>query len=208
MRATFIGPPGAGKGTQAMMAAKTLGIPHLSTGDLLREEVQHASKLGLEAQGYMKAGKLVPDSLVLAVLRARLARPDAARGFILDGYPRNLDQAKELERMVALDRAIYFEVNIEELVTRLVERRTCATCHRVYNRKTQPPRVPDVCDDDGSALVHRPDDNREAVTTRFEVYQKETAPLLSYYQRQGILRTLPAMGSVKDIQVRVLSEMR
>lgn len=208
MKAVFLGPPGAGKGTQAKLASEKLGVPQVSTGDLLRDEVKMATPLGLAAQGFMKEGKLVPDDLVLTLFRARLERPDARTGYILDGYPRNLDQAHSLEGMAKLDRAIYFEISLDELVTRLVERRSCPKCHHTYNLKTNPPKVAGRCDVDGTGLVQRPDDNRESVTTRFEVYRKQTSPLLDYYRRQGILRTVPATGSVNDIHSRVLAELR
>lgn len=208
MKATFIGPPGAGKGTQAKMAAKTLGIPHLSTGDMLRSEVRTGTPLGREAEGHMRAGRLVPDALVLGILRSRLRSPDAAPGFILDGYPRNLEQARELEELTSLDLALYFEVDLDELLVRLVERRTCPTCQKVYNLRTQPPKTPGKCDLDGADLFQRPDDNRESVTTRFQVYETETSPLLAYFRGKGILQTVPASGSVNQIQARVLAQLR
>jgi adenylate kinase len=208
MKATFIGPPGAGKGTQAKLAAKSLGILHLSTGDMLRSAVKAGTKLGKEAEGYMAAGKLVPDTLVLEMLKERLKEPDTARGFILDGFPRNVQQAEALSKIVPLDLAVYFHVPLSDLLVRLVERRTCPKCGRLYNLKTQPPRKKMVCDDDDTKLTHRPDDTESAVTTRFEVYEKETAPLLELYRQKGLLRVIPATGEVDEIQLEVISAMR
>jgi adenylate kinase len=208
MKATFIGPPGAGKGTQAKLAAKTLGLLHLSTGDMLRSAVKAGTKLGKEAESYMKAGKLVPDSLVLEVLKERLKQPDTAKGFILDGFPRNAQQAKALAEIVPLDMAIYFDVPLDALIVRLVERRTCPKCERIYNLKTQPPLKGMTCDVDGATLVHRADDTQVAVTTRFEVYQKETEPLLELYRGKGLLRVVPATGAVDEIQQAVVKAMR
>jgi adenylate kinase len=208
MKATFIGPPGAGKGTQAKLAAKDIGILHLSTGDMLRSEVRAGSRLGKDAEGYMKAGRLVPDSLVLEMLKERLKRPDTQKGFILDGFPRNVEQAKALSKITTLDHAVYFDIPLSELLERLVERRVCPKCERVYNLKTQKPREELKCDADGTTLIHRTDDRTEAVTTRFEVYQKETAPLLELYRGDGILRIVPAIGGVEDIHKAVLNVMR
>lgn len=203
MRVAFVGPPGAGKGTQAKLAAKGLGIPHISTGDMLRSVVASGSPLGQQAESYMNAGRLVPDPLVLDMLEERLKQGDASRGFILDGYPRNLDQGEALSHLTKLDRVIYFEVGLEDLVTRLVERRTCPKCKSVFNLKTSPPKKAGICDHDGTALIQRPDDRREVVEARFETYQRETLPLLEYYREAGVLRTVKATGGVDEIQSAV-----
>jgi len=202
-RIVFLGPPGVGKGTQASELGRELGIPHLSTGDLLRSAVAAKSPLGREAEGHMAAGRLVPDDLVLQILKERLGRPDAARGFLLDGYPRNPAQASALERIVPIDVVVSFDLPKETLLARLVERRVCPTCQSVYNLTSQPPRVAGRCDRDGTELVHRPDDRPEAVETRLRVYAEQTAPLLEFYRNRGLLRPVDARGSPEEVRARV-----
>ncbi|MGD0257085.1 MAG: adenylate kinase [Thermoplasmata archaeon] len=202
-RIVFLGPPGAGKGTQAATLAKALGIPHLSTGDLLRGAVAARSPLGLAAEAHMAAGRLVPDALVLEILEERVGRADAARGFLLDGFPRNIAQAAALDRRTPLDVVVAFEIPTEALLPRLTGRWNCPTCRSVYNVETQPPKVAGRCDHDGTPLVQRPDDRIEAVRTRLEVYRKETAPLLQYYATRGILRTIDATGDPSTVGARV-----
>ncbi len=202
-RIVFLGPPGAGKGTQAATLARALGVPHLSTGDLLRGAVAAATPLGREADGYMRAGRLVPDDLVLGILGERLDAPDARSGFILDGFPRNLAQAEILERRVVLDHVVSFEIPSAELVRRLSARRICPTCQAVYNLDSKPPRVPGRCDRDGSELLQRPDDRPEAVEVRLRVYAEQTAPLLDFYRRRGLLRPLDASGAPEAIAERL-----
>ena len=202
-RIVFLGPPGVGKGTQASELGRELGIPHLSTGDLLRSAVAAKSPLGREAEGHMAAGRLVPDDLVLQILKERLGRPDAARGFLLDGYPRNPAQASSLERIVPIDVVVSFDLPKETLLARLVERRVCPTCQSVYNLTSQPPRVAGRCDRDGTELVHRPDDRPEAVETRLRVYAEQTAPLLEYYRSRGLLRPVDARGNPDEVRARV-----
>ncbi len=202
-RIVFLGPPGAGKGTQAATLARALGVPHLSTGDLLRGAVAAATPLGREADGYMRAGRLVPDDLVLRILGERLDAPDARSGFILDGFPRNLAQAEILERRVVLDHVVSFEIPPAELVRRLSARRICPTCQAVYNLDSKPPRVPGRCDRDGSELLQRPDDRPEAVEVRLRVYAEQTAPLLDFYRRRGLLRPLDASGAPEAVAERL-----
>jgi adenylate kinase len=207
-RIVFLGPPGAGKGTQAAHLARDLGVPHLATGDLLRTAVAARTPLGLEAQGFMDAGQLVPDDLVLKILGDRLSRPDAAPGFILDGFPRNLAQAETLGRMTPLDVVLSFDIAPDELVRRLSNRRTCPKCQSVYNLVSDPPKRPGLCDRDGTELVERPDDRPEVVTTRFSVYAERTAPVLEYYRRQGLLRPIDASGSADEVAARVRAALR
>lgn len=206
-RIVFLGPPGAGKGTQAARFCRAHGIPHLSTGDLLRAAVAAKSPLGAEAEGYMRAGQLVPDALVLRLLQDRLGRPDARRGFVLDGYPRNLAQAEALERITPVDAAAWFELENEALVARLAGRRVCPTCQRVYNLETKPPRDDGRCDDGHGALVQRPDDRPEAVAERLNVYARETAPLLEHFRARGLLRTVDASGPEDAVAARLRSAL-
>jgi adenylate kinase len=202
-RIVFLGPPGVGKGTQAARLSKQLGIPHLSTGDLLRAAVKAGTPLGKEAQGHMDAGRLVPDDLVLRILTERLASPDANAGFLLDGYPRNLAQAERLRSITPLDGVLSFELPTPVLVERLAGRRICPKCQTVYNVVTQPPRVPARCDKDGTELVQRPDDLPEAIQTRLAVYREQTAPLLGYYEKAGLLHAVDASGTPDAVSLRV-----
>jgi adenylate kinase len=202
-RIVFLGPPGAGKGTQAARLARELGIPHLSTGDLLRAAVAAKTPLGLAAEAHIRAGRLVPDPLVLEILGERVARDDARAGFLLDGFPRNLAQAEALDRTTGLDVVVAFEIPETLLLPRLTARRTCPTCHAVYNLTTRPPRVADRCDNDGTPLEQRPDDRPEAVRTRLEVYHRETAPLLEFYRGRGLLRPIDATGDPETVAGRV-----
>ncbi len=203
MKLSLLGPPGAGKGTQAKLLSARLAIPHLSTGDMLRRAVKDMTPLGLRAQGFMKAGQLVPDALVLEMLEERIQLPDAAPGFLLDGFPRTVAQAEALLRLAPPDHVIYLEIPREELTQRLTERRTCPKCGRIYNRVTQPPRQEGICDDDGTPLVQRPDDTEGAVRVRLEVYQKETVPVLQYYERHGALRRISAVGTIEEVSRRL-----
>jgi adenylate kinase len=207
-RVVLLGPPGAGKGTQAGPLAAELGVPHLSTGDLLRAAVAKATSLGAEADGYMRAGHLVPDELVLRILRARLSEPDARAGFVLDGYPRNRAQAETLAALVAVDDVLYFELPEKVLLERLTQRRSCPKCGRVYNLSTRPPRSPGRCDVEGAELLQRSDDRPEAVRVRLATYREQTEPLLQYYAGPGLLRRLDALGSTEEVGRRLRAALR
>jgi adenylate kinase len=207
-RIVFLGPPGVGKGTQAATLSRELHVPHLSTGDLLRAAVAAGTPLGKEAQGHMDAGRLVPDDLVLKILNERLSQPDAREGFLLDGFPRNLAQAERLQKITQLDAVISFELPANLLVGRLSGRRICPQCQTVYNLATRPPNVPGRCDRDGTELLQRPDDRPEAISTRLAVYAEQTAPLLGFYRKLGLLRPVDASGDPRDVAGRVRAALR
>lgn len=207
-RIAFLGPPGAGKGTQATVLAAELAIPHLSTGDLLRAEAAARTPLGLEADGYMRSGRLVPDAVVLRVLEERIGRPDARNGFLLDGFPRTVAQATTLESVAPLDRVVFFDLPRDVLVDRLSSRRVCPTCRTVYNLLSHPPRVAGRCDRDGAELVQRPDDRPEAIATRLAVYAETTAPIVDFYRDRGRLRTIDATGTPDEVGRQVRAATR
>lgn len=209
MRIVFLGPPGSGKGTQARRLADEYAIPQVSTGDLLRAAVSANTRLGEMAKSYMEKGELVPDDLVLEMIKERLDAPDAQKGFILDGFPRNLAQAEALaallnEMQKPLDRVIFFEVDRDQLVKRIAGRRTCARCGATYNIYFAPPKKEGVCDVCGSTdLVQRSDDNEETVGNRLEVYDKQTKPLIDFYAHQGILKAINGMGTMDEVYARI-----
>jgi len=198
-----LGTAGGRKGTQASRLAQAIGVPHLSTGDLLRAAVAARTPIGLEADSHIRSGGLVPDRLVLKILEERLAAADCRAGFLLDGFPRNVAQATALESIAPLDAVFSFDLPEELLVRRLSGRRVCPTCQAVYHVETLPPRVADRCDRDGTALVQRPDDRPEAVGTRFKVYLEQTAPLLDHYRGRGLLRPIDADGDPDTVQARL-----
>ena len=199
----FLGPPGAGKGTQAKLVCGRLGIAHLSTGDILRAAVAAGTPLGREADGHMRAGRLVPDELVLKILTERLQEPDTRSGFLLDGFPRTGPQAVALEAITPIDLVVSFEIPESVLVERLSQRRVCPKCGTLYNLATKPPKRPGLCDLDGATLDHRTDDRAEAVATRLKTYAEKTAPLLEHYRKLGLLKPVDASGSTEDVEARL-----
>jgi len=209
MRLVLLGAPGSGKGTQAQRLVETHRIPQVSTGDLLRDAVARRTPLGLEAKAAMDAGKLVADGIVLALLRERLDRPDAARGFILDGYPRNVAQAEALSKLLAemdqpLDAVVLMDVDTKVLFKRLTGRRTCRRCARVFNVYTNPPPASGGCEGGQSHdLFQRADDNEQTIGSRLEVYEKQTRPLVSHYRRRGLLRKVDAEGELDTVFARL-----
>lgn len=204
VRVIFLGPPGAGKGTQAQELAREWGVPHIATGDMLREAVAAKTALGLEAKRHMDSGGLVPDDVVIGLVGERLAQPDAKAGCVLDGFPRTVAQAEALDALfaqagIALDRVIYFNVPRAELLRRLTGRRVCGACGRTFHLVSAPPRVAGKCDDCGGELYQRADDSEATVATRLDVYQKQTAPLLDYYRGRRLLAEVAGEGPVAGV---------
>lgn len=195
MNITLMGPPGAGKGTQAEYIKKEYPIPHISTGDMFREAVQNATPMGMEAKKYMDAGQLVPDQVTIGIVEDRLGMPDCQQGFPLDGFPRTTVQAEALDQVLSklgkkLDLALNISVPEEILMARMVGRVFCSSCKTVYNTVFNPTKIAGVCDKCGGELVQRADDKAETVENRIKVYMEQTQPLLSYYAQQGNLVTL------------------
>ena len=204
LRVIFLGPPGAGKGTQAQALAREWGVPHVATGDMLREAVAAKTPLGLEAKRHMDSGGLVPDEVVIGLVGERLAQPDAKAGVVLDGFPRTVAQAEALDALFArtglsLDRVVYFNVSRDELLRRLTGRRVCRACGRTYHLVSAPPKVADKCDACGGELYQRVDDSEATVATRLDVYRKQTSPLLDYYRGRNLLAEVAGEGSVAEV---------
>jgi len=205
VRITFLGPPGAGKGTQARDLAQEWGVLHLATGDMLREAVAAGSPLGREAKRYMDQGALVPDDVIIRMMAERLSVADAGRGFILDGFPRTTAQAEALSRLLkdlgqSLDTVVYFDVSEPELLRRLTGRLVCRACGHSYHLTFNPPKRAGVCDACGGELYQRDDDGEATVRNRLEVYRRQTAPLLDYYRQRNILTTVSGEGPVATIR--------
>ncbi len=213
MRLVLVGPPGAGKGTQAQFISSHLSIPKISTGDIFRDNVSHGTALGRRAQAYMGRGDLVPDEVTIAMVTDRLADDDTGSGFLLDGFPRTVPQAETLKKMLSawdtrLDVVLELVVDDDEVVRRLSGRRTCRRCGRVWHATFDPPARPDICDDCSGELFQRDDDREETIRHRIEVYQLQTAPLVSFYADEGLLLGIDATGPVDEITERALSALR
>jgi adenylate kinase len=209
VRIVLVGPPGAGKGTQAQFIASHLSIPKISTGDIFRANVSQGTPLGQEAKKYMDAGDLVPDEVTIAMVKDRLADDDAQDGFLLDGFPRNVRQAEVLDEMldgmgVKLDVVLELVVDDDEVVRRLSGRRTCRTCAHVWHLDFDPPSKPGVCDHCGGELFQRDDDREETIRHRLEVYAEQTAPLVGFYADAGVLVGIDATGPVEDVTERAI----
>jgi adenylate kinase len=210
MRIILLGAPGSGKGTQSQLLVQAHGVPQISTGDLLREAVAQGTALGTQAKAAMDSGKLVDDALVLAMIRERLARPDAARGFILDGFPRNIAQATALNALLAdlrqpLERVVLLNLDLGLLFKRLSGRRVCQDCQRVFNIHTSPPGTLPHCTQCGDMprLIQRPDDREEVIGKRLEVYDAQTKPLIEFYGKAGLLRIVDADSDVQTVFTRL-----
>ena len=213
MRLIFIGPPGSGKGTQAKRLASRFGIPHISTGDMLREAIADGTELGQKAAPIMAAGALVPDDLMVGIIRDRLQKADAKKGFILDGFPRTLVQAEKLDSIVSGNgheplRVVQLLVPDEHIVNRIALRRTCAQCGAIYHLENQPPKNDSICDRCGAEVIARPDDNEQAVRKRLESFHKQTAPVADYYRSKKLLKQVDGIGPVDQVFERIESSLR
>lgn len=211
MRVVLLGPPGAGKGTQAHAIADRYGIPHISTGDIFRANLRDETPVGLEARKYMDAGELVPDNVVITMVAERLTAADAAGGFLFDGFPRTIDQAEALESVLGeagtpLDAVVEFAIDEDELVTRLTGRRSCPDGH-VYHVVHNPPKAAGVCDVDGKELYQREDDTEGVVRNRLAVYREQTEPLVAFYGERGLVRTIDATGDVDEVTERIAAAL-
>lgn len=208
----FLGPPACGKGTQTAKLSEHLGLPHVDTGSLLRAEIKNETENGKIAKSYIDKGQLVPVSLVANIIKNRLAQEDCKNGYILDGYPRSVEQADLLEEINAdIDgsveaqiKAIYFDLNQDILISRIVNRRSCPKCGEIYNIKFKPTKVEGICDKCGAELTQRKDDNEETAKARFDTYFKETAPLIDYYKNKSVLKSIDAEGSIDEVWERLL----
>ena len=207
----FLGPPACGKGTQTNKLAEYLHFPHIDTGSLLRAEIKGETEAGKEAKAYIDKGQLVTR-----IIKNRLSQDDCKNGYILDGFPRSVEQAAELEKMNAeIDNgidtkfiAVYFDIDTSILVERIVNRRSCPVCGEIYNLEFKPPKVAGHCDKDGAELTQRKDDTREVAQSRFDTYNKETAPLVEYYTNKGVLKSIDANGSIDEVWERLLQVIK
>jgi len=209
----FLGAPGAGKGTQAASVARGLGLVHIATGDLFRQALERGTELGIKAKSYMERGELVPNQITIAMTLERLSAPDGKKGAILDGFPRNLEQAEALDKALAqqsksVDKVIYIKVGEEELMKRLSGRWICRQCQTPYHTTSAPPRVGGKCDKCGGELYQRADDSEESIKKRLKVYFAETTPLIDYYARSGKLVEVDGEGEVAEVAGRIVSAVK
>jgi len=207
MKLIFIGPPGSGKGTQAKRLASSHGVPHISTGDILREAIAEGTELGRKAAPIIASGGLVPDDVMVGIIKDRLGKSDASKGFILDGYPRTLVQAERLDNLVGNGsgnlRVLQLLVPDEVIVKRIALRRSCPQCGTIYHLESAPPRNDEVCDRDGAELIARPDDNEQAVRTRLEAFHRQTLPVATFYKTKSVLRQVDGVGPVDEVFERI-----
>lgn len=212
MKVIFLGPPGSGKGTQAKMVAERLGIPQISTGDMLRSAVREGTPMGLKAKAMMDAGALVADEVVVGIVQERLAKEDCNTGFILDGFPRTVPQADALQGCLQalgkeLDTVISLEVDNDAVVERITGRRTCRECGKMFHVRFDPPKKENVCDVCGGELYLRDDDQEATIRKRLEVYAEQTAPLIEYYQKAGLVQAIDGMQGISEVQGQILGAM-
>jgi len=213
MNLILLGPPGVGKGTQAKLLIERFGIPQISTGDILRAAVKGLTPMGVKAKGFMDSGALVPDAVVIGIVEERLAQPDCATGFILDGFPRTVAQADALKQVLsglglAIDHVVSLSVDQDELLKRLTGRRACQGCGAVYHVDFAPPKNSGICDACSGELYQREDDKEATILHRLQVYQEQTAPLIAYYDSCGLLRSVNGLGTVEGIQGEIVSRIQ
>ncbi|OGL44128.1 MAG: adenylate kinase [Candidatus Schekmanbacteria bacterium RBG_13_48_7] len=209
MRLILLGPPGAGKGTQAKMLQEKYSIPQISTGDILRQAVKNQTKLGKESESYMNQGKLVPDSLIMELINERIQKPDCQKGMIMDGFPRTIEQAKELDKLlnkkeIKLNHVLEIVLPEDEVVLRLSGRRTCKNCGNMFHIKFKPPKKDGLCDSCGGELYQRKDDQEETIINRLKVYTDQTAPLTKYFKKQNLLRSISGFGSLDEVFNKII----
>jgi len=207
MKLIFIGPPGSGKGTQAKRLADAHGVPHISTGDMLRQAIDEGTELGRKAAPILASGALVSDDIMVGIIKDRLSKPDAKSGFILDGYPRTVVQAEKLDGLVGNGkgdlRVLQLLVPDDVIVKRIVLRRSCPQCGTIYHLESAPPKNDLVCDRDGAELIARPDDNEQAIRKRLDAFQKQTVPVAAFYKAKSVLRTVDGVGPVDEVFERI-----
>ena len=213
MRLILVGPPGAGKGTQAVALAAHYKIPHISTGDIFRANLKNGTELGKQAQSFMDRGELVPDSVTNEMVKDRLGNSDLANGFLLDGFPRNTNQAEVLDvilkdKKMPLDAALELSIDNSEIIRRLSGRRTCRNCSATFHMDFEKPKVDGVCDKCNGELYQREDDKEEVITRRLEIYAQQTEPIISYYKKAGILKKMSAVGDVSEITQKVIALLK
>ena len=213
MRLVLVGPPGAGKGTQAVHLAEHFAIPHISTGDIFRANIKGSTELGLLAKSYMDKGELVPDSVTNDMVADRLTKDDTKNGFLLDGYPRNLDQAKYIdgvlkERGIPLQFVLEFQLDNSEIVKRLSGRRVCKSCGAIFHIIFEKPKTEGICDKCGGELYQRDDDKESVVQNRLDIYDAQTAPIINYYKNLGLLKTISAAGEVSAISATAIAALK
>ncbi len=213
MRLILVGPPGAGKGTQAVALAAHYKIPHISTGDIFRANLKNGTELGKQAQSFMDRGELVPDSVTNEMVKDRLGNTDVANGFLLDGFPRNTNQAEVLDvilkdKKMPLDAALELSIDNSEIIRRLSGRRTCRNCSATFHKDFEKPKVDGICDKCNGELYQREDDKEEVITRRLEIYAQQTEPIISYYKKAGILKKMSAIGDVAEITQKVIALLK
>ncbi len=208
MRMVFLGPPGVGKGTYARAVSEEFGIPHISTGDIFREEIARGSELGRKVKEYVEKGLLVPDEVVIEVVKKRLSQPDCEKGFILDGFPRTFKQAEALDGFAPPNLALLFVAPDEVIIERISGRRICARCGAIYHVKYMPPKYPGICDRCGGPLIQRRDDRPEVVRERLKVYRETFTPIIEYYRGKGILREVDASEQAPIVVPRVIRTIK
>ncbi|MBU1131113.1 adenylate kinase [Patescibacteria group bacterium] len=208
MNIIIFGPQGSGKGTQAEVLAKKFNIPHISTGDIFRDNIKNQTELGNKAKEYIDKGQLVPDDLTIKLIKDRLSQPDSKSGFILDGYPRTIPQAEALDRVVDIDKVLEVWISDEESITRLAGRRSCPQCGAVYHLKFNPPRQDEKCDKCNKTLIIREDDTEEVIKKRLEQYHRQTEPLIEYYQNQDKHLKIDGMPPIPEVTKQINEEIK